>query len=184
MGGKRTIANRNQIYEELATTEQPQADVVLSIKRELHTREADLRKQHVVFAKAMASGECNQTQAAKKAGYSPRSAYLQGFRLMRNDKIVALIRRYEELDALLHGFPKHVKRYEAKKILENEKTRDADKLSALNYLSRLDGDFIEGAATGSEINVTLNLGPPAQTGGQTVERQYSHTRPIHELPAN
>lgn len=29
----------------------------------------------------------NQTQAAINAGYSPRSAYMQGSRLMKNDKL-------------------------------------------------------------------------------------------------
>ena len=37
----------------------------------------------------------NQTQAAINAGYSPRSAYMQGSRLMKNDKVKKLMEEYK-----------------------------------------------------------------------------------------
>lgn len=40
--------------------------------------------------------DLNATQAAIRAGYSPRSAELQGFRLIRNDKLAALIAAAKE----------------------------------------------------------------------------------------
>lgn len=171
-----THATREEIYEAVTDLGPQHIDPIMELKRELHTRESQLKKQQVKFAQLMATGQHSQTEAARLAGYSARSAYLQGHRLMRNDKVVCVLRLYEQIDGLINGVPKHVKRYQAKKILENEKTRDADKLQALTYLSKLDGDFSDEPSAGQNIVVNLNLG---DVKGQTLEHEQSDPSHVH-----
>lgn len=76
----------------------------------------------------------NQTQAAINAGYSPRSAYMQGSRLMKNDKVKKLM---EEYKADIYGNLRTrmaagaVKAYDAiLSIATNPQADDRDRLAA------------------------------------------------------
>lgn len=51
------------------------------------------RKQ---FAINMASGTMSNTEAAKQAGYSKRTAYSQAGRLLKNDEVIAAIRELKD----------------------------------------------------------------------------------------
>ena len=77
----------------------------------------------------------NQTQAAINAGYSPRSAYMQGSRLMKNAKVKKIM---EEYKADIYGNLRTrmaagaVKAYDAiLSIATNPQADDRDRLAAM-----------------------------------------------------
>lgn len=76
----------------------------------------------------------NQTQAAIKAGYSPKSAYSQGSHLMRNDKVKKLMEEYKadvysSLKARISAGA--VQAYDVMvSIMNNPKASDRDRFAA------------------------------------------------------
>ena len=88
----------------------------------------------------------NATEAAKAAGYAPRSAYNQGYRMLKNDEIVERIADLEnELVTNIDVIDEIENQYTFAKA--NGHTNSA--IKALELLSR-----IRGAKSGKEIDIS------------------------------
>ena len=85
----------------------------------------------------------NATAAALAAGYSPKTAYSQGQRLLKNVDIITAIKK-RETKALK---PLIATREERQKfwtqMMVNPDAKDMDKLRASELLGKSEGDFIE-----------------------------------------
>ena len=85
----------------------------------------------------------NATQAALAAGYSPKTAYSQGQRLLKKAEIITAIKK-RETKALK---PLIATREERQKfwtqMMVNPDAKDMDKLRASELLGKSEGDFIE-----------------------------------------
>lgn len=97
----------------------------------------------------------NATEAAIKAGYSPRCAYVQGARLLRNAKIKEAINnsvnaRENKLIA------DRVERQQVlTAIMRDVEESTKDRLRAIEILCRMDGDFISKSTVELKANNSL-----------------------------
>lgn len=104
----------------------------------------------------------NQTQAAINAGYSPRSAYMQGSRLMKNDKVKKLM---EEYKADIYGNLRTrmaagaVKAYDAiLSIATNPQADDRDRLAAAkDIMDRAGYKPVDKTEVSGGLSVTLEV---------------------------
>lgn len=97
----------------------------------------------------------NATEAAIKAGYSPRCACVQGARLLRNAKIKEAINNSvnERENKLIAD---RVERQEVlTAIMRDTDESTKDRLRAIEILCRMDGDFISKSSL--EIKATNSL---------------------------
>ena len=108
------------------------------------------------------NGGGNQTQAAINAGYSPRSAYMQGSRLMKNDKVKKLM---EEYKADIYGNLRTrmaagaVKAYDAiLSIATNPQADDRDRLAAAkDIMDRAGYKPVDKTEVSGGLSVTLEV---------------------------
>ncbi len=74
--------------ERARATEQPD---LFDCGRVVRVRRPEPKNRHEVFASAMVKHLGNRTQAAKEAGFSAKTAYSQGSRLMRNPEVCKMV---------------------------------------------------------------------------------------------
>jgi len=104
----------------------------------------------------------NQTQAAINAGYSPRSAYMQGSRLMKNDKVKKLMEEYKKdiygnlRTRMAAGA---VKAYDAiLSIATNPQADDRDRLAAAkDIMDRAGYKPVDKTEVSGGLSVTLEV---------------------------
>lgn len=104
----------------------------------------------------------NQTQAAINAGYSPRSAYMQGSRLMKNDKVKKLMEEYKKdiygnlRTRMAAGA---VKAYDAiLSIATNPRADDRDRLAAAkDIMDRAGYKPVDKTEVSGGLSVTLEV---------------------------
>jgi phage terminase small subunit len=85
----------------------------------------------------------NATEAAIKAGYSPRSAYNQGRRMMNNDEVKAAIEAREKQRTSKIIASREERQSFWTTTMRNKKAKMADRLKASEYLGRSEGDFLD-----------------------------------------
>lgn len=99
--------------------------------------------------------EGNATAAALAAGYSPKTAYSQGQRLLKNVEVQAAIKAREAQRLA----PTIATRQERQKfwtsVLRNEKEAMKDRLKAAELLGKSEGDFLE------RVEMDMTLSPAA-----------------------
>jgi len=85
----------------------------------------------------------NATEAAKQAGYSPKTSYSIGQRLLKNVEVLDYIRQLrEEINAEQIAEVEEIRRFWTD-ILRDEKSKPKDRLKASEYLGRTFGVFLE-----------------------------------------
>ncbi len=85
----------------------------------------------------------NATEAAIAAGYSPKTAYSQGQRLLKNVDIAEAIKAREDKE-LRHFIANREERQRLwTEIMNDPEMKTSDKLRASELLGRSEGDFIE-----------------------------------------
>lgn len=99
----------------------------------------------------------NATQAAIRAGYSERSAHVAAARLLKNDKVAAIIEKEEAKHAKRSQMSADQVLAELAKIATSEKISSA-RVRALELLGKYHGLFVErvqheGTATGNVVIV-------------------------------
>ena len=110
-------------------------------------------KQRIFVAEYL--NNLNATEAAIKAGYSPRCASAQGARLLRNAKIKEAINKSvsERENKLIADRAERQKVLTA--IMRNAEETTKDRLRAIEILCRMDGDFISKSTV--EVKATNSL---------------------------
>lgn len=97
----------------------------------------------------------NATEAAIKAGYSPRCAAVQGARLLRNAKIKEAISTSVSVRENKLIADRVERQQVLTKIMRNEEEFTKDRLRAIEILCRMDGDFISKSTV--EVQATNTL---------------------------
>ena len=85
----------------------------------------------------------NATQAAELAGYSQRTAYSQGQRLLKNVEIVEQIRQREDKYILAVTADRTERQSFWTCLMRNPEERTSDRLKASELLAKSEGDFLE-----------------------------------------
>ena len=85
----------------------------------------------------------NATAAALAAGYSPKTAYSQGQRLLKSVEIITAIKKRETkaLKPLIAAREERQKFWT--QMMANPDAKDMDKLRASELLAKSEGDFLE-----------------------------------------
>jgi len=101
----------------------------------------------------------NATAAAKRAGYSVKSAHQRGYELIHNPDLAAVIKKRGASDAEVLGITRGYILTELREVLEQAK--EDGKLGpanrALELLAKLRGDMIDRSEVKSvEVQMTLN----------------------------
>lgn len=96
-------------------------------------------------------------EAALKAGYSPRSAKSQGYRLLKKATVCDLIRtRQEREPRVLREIANRQERQEFwSKTMRNEEMELRDRLRASELLGKSEADFVERREV--DMNATVNV---------------------------
>lgn len=99
--------------------------------------------------------EClNATEAAKKAGYSAKTAYSQGNRMLKNAEIVKYIKELQERAASVRiADIKEVKETWTS-LMRDEKQKTRDRIRAGELLARSSGEFLGGGSLQQESQTT------------------------------
>jgi len=96
----------------------------------------------------------NATEAAKKAGYSPKTAYSQGQRLLKKDEIRSAI-GIREVRASIRSIMTREERQEFwSKVANNEQESMKERLKASELLGRSQADFTDKVLVGG-LEATL-----------------------------
>lgn len=104
-----------------------------------------MNARHRAFAECYALTK-NATKAAIEAGFSPRTAYSQGHRLLKNAEIQDLIQELQErasseriadLDEIKEFWTR---------IMRSDEERTLDKIKASELLAKVEGAFVERVA--------------------------------------
>ena len=99
--------------------------------------------------------EGNATAAALAAGYSPKTAYSQGQRLLKNVEVQAAIKA-REAQRLAPTIATRQERQEFwTSVLRNENEAMKDRLKAAELLGKSEGDFLE------RVEMDMTLSPAA-----------------------
>lgn len=104
----------------------------------------------------------NATQAAKDAGYSAKTAYAQGHRLLKNAEVKAEIERLESrvLDDL--GVTAYYVAHRLKDIADGDSVSNA--LKALELLGKWRGLWADKVEVSGEVVFTLDIPKPVSAG--------------------
>ena len=94
-----------------------------------------------VFAEHYAQSG-NATQAAIAAGYSPRSAYSQGSRMLKNDEVAAFLRQLQADLAAKRTADAQEVRETLTAFLRDGKQKTCDRLRAADQLLRSGGEYL------------------------------------------
>lgn len=95
--------------------------------------------------------EClNATEAAKKAGYSPKTAYSQGNRMLKNAEIVKYIKELQERAASVRIADITEVKETWTSLMRDEKQKTRDRIRAGELLARSSGEFLGGGAMQQE----------------------------------
>lgn len=98
----------------------------------------------------------NSTQAALRAGYSPKSALSASHNLLKNPVVAKMIADWEEANRVegLITVDKIVHRLNA--IAENEAAKDSDKIRANELLGKYLGMFTERVEMKGQLDTTVS----------------------------
>ena len=143
-----------------------------------------LKPKHAAFIRYfLGESAGNASQAAIKAGYSPRSAGSQAHDLLKNPKVVAALEAQQKALATNAGYTAErvISRLAtiADAPLDLDKLRPGDQVKALELLGKAHQLF-QDTDKGSD-RITVNIGfmaqaPPHDTT-RSVERQVLSSRP-------
>ena len=97
----------------------------------------------------------NATEAAKRAGYSAKTAYSIGAELLKNPEIQKAIEQqsHERINKLIADRNERMQLLTA--IIRSDDESTKDKIKAIELLSRLDGDFISKSSIEVKTENTL-----------------------------
>ncbi len=132
---------------------------IFNIMTESLTKIEPLTTKYQLFADAIIE-HGNITKAAKDAGYSERSAHVQGSRLMKNDKIRAYLARIGEISAGNSGVNHEYVLSTLKEMVERcmQKAKVLDKKGDQIYIETPEGNLVPaytfnaaGVAKGCEL---------------------------------
>lgn len=99
--------------------------------------------------------EClNATEAAKKAGYSPKAAYSQGSRMLKNAEIVKYIKELQERAASVRIADITEVKETWTSLMRDEKQKTRDRIRAGELLARSSGEFLGGGLLQQESQTT------------------------------
>jgi len=85
----------------------------------------------------------NATEAAIKAGYSPKSADVTGARLLGNVRVQTAIKARENTESRLRIASRQQRQEFWTKTMENRRVSMKDRLKASELLGKSEGDFLE-----------------------------------------
>lgn len=89
----------------------------------------------------------NATEAATLAGFSPKTAYSQGQRLLKNVEIVEQIRQRENKYISTIAADRQERQGFWTSLMRNPEERTSDRLKASELLAKSEGDFLERVET-------------------------------------
>lgn len=130
-----------------------------------------MNERQKAFAEAYAAS-ANATEAAKAAGYSQRTAYSHGARLLKDDEVVAYIRELQESSASARIASVTQIRAFWSDVLNNPGEKTVDRLRASELLAKSAGMF---------LNLRADDGG---AGGRMVTGEYSGEDVVIVLPDN
>jgi phage terminase small subunit len=111
----------------------------------------------------VAAYEGNATEAALKAGYSKKTAYAQGQRMLKNVEVKAAIKAREDKRVGKIIAPREERQTFWSSIMRNKKAKMFDRLRASELLGKSEGDFLDkvqvGGFDGKEIVVQWRTSP-------------------------
>lgn len=87
--------------------------------------------------------EGNATEAAKKAGYSTKSAEVTGSRLLRNPKVYAAIKERENKESSSRIATRQERQEFWTGTMKDDGAEMKDRLKASELLGKSEGDFLE-----------------------------------------
>lgn len=87
--------------------------------------------------------EGNATEAATLAGFSPKTAYSQGQRLLKNVEIVEQIRQRENKFICEVAADRQERQGFWTSLMRDTEQRTGDRLKASELLAKSEGDFLE-----------------------------------------
>lgn len=85
----------------------------------------------------------NATEAAKAAGYSDRTAYSQGQRLLKNVEIAAAIQEREEQHRNELIMNREERMITLTRIIRDNRQETRDRLRAIDLMCKANGDYLE-----------------------------------------
>ena len=97
----------------------------------------------------------NATQAAKNAGYSEKTAYSQGQRLLKHDEIKAEIKRQAEKINKKNIADTEERMEILSEIMRNEDKYDSDRIRAIDTLNKMDATYITQIDMTTKQDVTV-----------------------------
>ena len=110
--------------------------------------------------------DCNATQAAIRAGYSPKSASVQGSRLLANAKVQAEVERLSMRKDAELGLSNERILHKIAQIAFSDDEETRDTLRALHLLCKTRGMYLRKPEVEQEaivINLNMDGGPPPTT---------------------
>lgn len=85
----------------------------------------------------------NATEAALKAGYSPKTAPFQGCKLLKNRKVAAALQNRQEVESRKRIATRQKRQEFWTKTMEDAEVDMKDRLKASELLGKSEGDFLE-----------------------------------------
>ena len=106
-----------------------------------------MNARHRAFAEYYAQ-TANATEAAVKAGFSARTAYSQGYRLLKNVEVQNLIQELQERAASERIADMETVKGFWSDVMRDEGEKTADRLKASELLAKSAGAFLDRVAVG------------------------------------
>lgn len=117
----------------------------------------------------------NATEAALKAGYSPKTAVFQGSKLLRNRKVAEALQTRQERESRARIATRQQRQEFWTETMQGTENEMRDRLKASELLGKSEGDFLE-RRTGDDapdlarlLKIELVSAPSANSGDQPKE---------------
>lgn len=101
----------------------------------------------------------NATEAALKAGYSPRSAYSQGQRLLKNDEVKAAIAERNAPASSARIATREERQAFWTSVMRDPAEKMQDRLRAAELLGKSECDFAERVEVSGEMDIGVLFDP-------------------------
>jgi len=116
----------------------------------------------------------NATEAAIKAGYSPKTAYSQGQRLLKNVEIAQAIRERENERNNPHIATREKRQQFWTRVMNDPNEDMKDRLTASKLLGQSEGDFLDRVEHSGEMELQVNTRAEIRTFLLDREREKRH----------
>ncbi len=148
---------------------------VHSVPNNSHSKRHPLSTKQRLFLNAYLE-HGNATQAAITAGYTESTASKAGSRLVRNGSVQAAIEQEMEKRGITVTYVLE----NTRRIIEHEKTRNADKLTGLQLIARHLGMLRDNL----DVNLTHDLADRVAQARARVTEKHGTTPVLLDKPAN